>query len=85
MKFLFALFAIMPQAALCAAEPSKPNIVFVLFDDMGYGQPQSYNQQSALRTPNLDKLTTQGMRFTDAQAAAAVCTPTRYGLLTGAI
>ncbi len=76
----FAILAIMP---LCAAEPSKPNIVFVLFDDMGYGQPQSYNQQSALRTPNLDKFATQGMRFTDAHTAAAVCTPTRYGLLTG--
>ena len=63
--------------------PPKPNIVFVLFDDMGWGQPQSYNPQSALRTPNLDKLSTQGMRFTDAHTAAAVCTPTRYGVLTG--
>ena len=60
-----------------------PNIVFVLFDDMGYGQPQSYSAKSALRTPNLDKLATQGMRFTDAHTGAAVCTPTRYGVLTG--
>lgn len=77
------LFAIVPQAVLRAAGSSKPNIVIVLFDDMGYGQPQCYNQQSALRTPNLDKFATQGMRFTDAHTAAAVCTPTRYGLLTG--
>ncbi len=68
--------------AAAAAEP-KPNIIFVLFDDLGWGQPQSYNPNSALRTPNLDKLASQGMRFTDAHSAAAVCTPTRYGVLTG--
>ena len=62
---------------------ATPNIVFVLFDDMGWGQPQSYLSESALRTPNLDRLTQQGMRFTDAHSGAAVCTPTRYGLLTG--
>lgn len=50
---------------------------------MGWGQPQSYNSQSALRTPNFDKLVAQGMRFTDAHSASAVCTPTRYGVLTG--
>ena len=65
------------------ADVKKPNIIFVLFDDMGYGQPQSYNPKSSLRTPNLDKLATQGMRFTDAHTAAAVCTPTRYGVMTG--
>lgn len=65
-----------------AAEP-HPNIVFVLFDDMGWGQPQCYQPDSALRTPNLDRLAQQGMRFTDAHSAAAVCTPTRYGVLTG--
>lgn len=61
----------------------KPNIVFVLFDDMGWGQPQSYSPNSALRTPHLDRMVQQGMRFTDAHSAAAVCTPTRYGVLTG--
>ncbi|MEO8498064.1 MAG: sulfatase-like hydrolase/transferase, partial [Planctomycetota bacterium] len=66
-----------------AVAAEKPNIVFVLFDDMGWGQPQSYNPDSALRTPNLDRLAQQGMRFTDAHSAAAVCTPTRYGVLTG--
>jgi arylsulfatase A-like enzyme len=74
-----------PTAALPAADKpaKKPNIVFVLFDDLGWGQPPSYNPQSALRTPNLDQLASQGMRFTDAHTAAAVCTPTRYGVLTG--
>jgi arylsulfatase A-like enzyme len=66
-----------------AAENPKPNIIFVLFDDMGWGQPRSYSPTSALRTPNLDKLASQGMRFTDAHSASAVCTPTRYGVLTG--
>lgn len=69
--------------AIAYAANSQPNIVFVLFDDMGWAQPQSYNPESALRTPNFDKLATQGMRFTDAHSAAAVCTPTRYGVLTG--
>lgn len=68
---------------LCGQSADRPNIIVILFDDMGWGQPPSYNPQSALRTPNLDKLALQGMRFTDAHAAAAVCTPTRYGVLTG--
>lgn len=80
---LLVALLLMAQAPLNAAELSKPNIIFVLFDDLGYGEPPSYNPKSALRTPNLDKLATQGMRFTDAHTAAAVCTPTRYGVLTG--
>ncbi len=72
-----------PLVWINAAETSKPNIIFVLFDDLGYGQPQSYNAKSVLRTPNLDGFAMHGMRFTDAHTAAAVCTPTRYGVLTG--
>jgi arylsulfatase A len=71
------------MTGLVSAAESKPNILLVLFDDLGWGQPQSYVAESALRTPNLDRLATEGMRFTDAHAASAVCTPTRYGLLTG--
>ena len=84
--FLASLSLLCPGGKAFAATPTaqqKPNIIFVLFDDMGYGQPQSYNPHSALRTPNLDRFATQGMRFTDAHTAAAVCTPTRYGVLTG--
>lgn len=77
---IFALFLV---TAASGTASERPNIIFVLFDDLGWGQPQSYNPKSALRTPNLDKLATQGMRFTDAHTAAAVCTPTRYGVLTG--
>ena len=79
----FVALLMMALAPLSAAEAAKPNIIFVLFDDLGYGEPPSYNPKSALRTPNLDKFATQGMRFTDAHTAAAVCTPTRYGVLTG--
>ena len=61
----------------------KPNIIFVLFDDMGYGQPPSYRADTEFHTPNLERLTREGMRFTDAHSASAVCTPTRYGVLTG--
>ncbi|REK19470.1 MAG: arylsulfatase [Planctomycetota bacterium] len=80
--FLVVVSGIAPAARAADAD-RPPNIVFVLFDDMGWAQPPCYDAQSALRTPNLDKLATQGMRFLDAHSAAAVCTPTRYGLLTG--
>lgn len=74
-----------PLAVLNAAdEPrQKPNIVFVLFDDMGYGQPGCYREGSEFKTPSIDRLAKEGMRFTDAHSAASVCTPTRYGVLTG--
>ncbi len=63
--------------------PRPPNLVFVLADDLGYGDPRCYNPDSRIPTPNIDRLATQGMRFTDAHTPSAVCTPTRYGLLTG--
>lgn len=63
--------------------PEKPNIVFVLADDMGYGDVSCYNPKSKIQTPNLDRLAREGVRFTDAHAPSAVCTPTRYGVLTG--
>jgi arylsulfatase A-like enzyme len=62
---------------------AKPNIVYILADDMGYGDAGAYNPQSKIPTPNIDALAAQGMRFTDAHTGSAVCTPTRYGILTG--
>jgi arylsulfatase A len=61
----------------------KPNIVVILADDMGSGDIKAFNPQSQVPTPNLDKLSHDGMRFTDAHSGSAVCTPTRYGLITG--
>ncbi|MCA9194156.1 MAG: arylsulfatase [Planctomycetales bacterium] len=69
--------------AILANQQIQPNIVFVLFDDFGYCQPASYRANSEFKTPNFDRLTRDGMRFMDAHSAAANCTPTRYGLLTG--
>ena len=60
-----------------------PNIVIILADDMGYGDIQAYNPASKIPTPNLNRLCEQGMAFRDAHTNSAVCTPTRYGLLTG--
>lgn len=61
----------------------QPNIVVILADDMGYGDVACQNPESKIPTPNLDRLASQGVRFTDAHSPSAVCTPTRYGLLTG--
>lgn len=65
------------------AAPEKPNIVFVLADDLGWGDLHCYNPLSAVPTPNADRLASQGMRFTDMHSPSSVCTPTRYGILTG--
>jgi len=61
----------------------RPNIVFVLADDMGYGDARCYNPDSKVPTPAIDRLAREGIRFTDAHAPAAVCVPTRYGFMTG--
>ncbi|MEM7373189.1 MAG: arylsulfatase [Bacteroidota bacterium] len=60
-----------------------PNILFILADDLGYGDLASYNPDSRIPTPNLDQLAREGMRFTDAHSPSTVCTPTRYSILTG--
>lgn len=65
------------------AQVSAPNIIFILADDMGYGDARCYNPDSKVPTPNIDKLAAQGMRFTDAHTPSSVCTPTRYAFLTG--
>ena len=68
-----------------AAQPrsAQPNIVVVLADDLGYGDVGAYNAASLIPTPVMDRLARDGVRFTDAHSNSAVCTPTRYGLLTG--
>ncbi|MFV0346494.1 MAG: sulfatase family protein [Bacteroidales bacterium] len=60
-----------------------PNIIFILADDMGYGDVSCLNEDAKVSTPNLDKLASEGMIFHDAHSGSAVCTPTRYGILTG--
>jgi len=61
----------------------KPNLVYIFADDMGYGDVSCLNENSAFKTPNLDALAARGMRCTDAHSSSAVCTPSRYSVLTG--
>ena len=79
------LTALMLLVLPCVAEASsRPNIVYILCDDLGYGDVHALNpQRGRIPTPNLDRLCAEGMAFTDAHSGSAVCTPSRYGILTG--
>jgi arylsulfatase A-like enzyme len=61
----------------------RPHVVYILADDLGYGDLRCFNPDSKIATPHLDRLAAQGMIFTDAHSGSAVCSPTRYGILTG--
>jgi arylsulfatase A-like enzyme len=76
---LFSAF-IIPSSSLATA---PPNILIILVDDMGYGDPRCFNPESKIATPHLDRLAAEGMRFTDAHAGGSICVPSRYSLLTG--
>lgn len=75
MTWLFSFYAVLHGA-------EKPNIVLILADDLGYGDVGCYGA-TQVKTPNIDRLASEGRRFTDAHSASAVCTPSRYALLTG--
>ena len=77
--FLLAMLGMVPLGL----GETLPNIVFILADDLGYGDVGCYNPDSKIPTPNLDRLAREGMRFTDAHSPSTVCTPTRYSVLTG--
>ncbi len=84
--FSLSLLLLTPVAVLHAGEPPRqlPNIVVILADDLGYGDVQALNpRRGKIPTPHMDSLARQGMTFTDAHSGSSVCTPTRYGLLTG--
>ena len=66
-----------------ASPQQKPNIVFILADDMGYGDVSTLNEKSRTQTSNIDRMAANGVTFTDAHSSSAVSTPTRYGILTG--
>jgi len=61
----------------------KPNIIYILFDDLGYGDVGALNEKSAFQTPAFDRIAGEGVSFTDAHATSAVCTPSRYSIITG--
>ena len=66
-----------------AEQDPPPNIVYILADDLGYGDISCLNDKAAWKTVNVDRLAAEGMAFTDAHSGSAVCTPTRYGIITG--
>jgi arylsulfatase A-like enzyme len=86
MKLLTAIrLAALPVLLTAGATfAARPNIVLIVADDLGYGDVQCLNpSRSRIPTPHLDRLAAEGMIFTDAHSGSSVCTPTRYGLLTG--
>ena len=84
MKTVTAAFALtLALAPGLAPAQDRPNVILVYADDLGYGDVSAYNPRGTLKTPNIDRLAREGIRFTDAHAAAATCTPSRYAMLTG--
>jgi arylsulfatase A-like enzyme len=82
-KFCF-LIGLLAISSIGFAAETKPNIVFIYADDMGYGDVQCLNpKHGKIATPNMDQLAAEGMVFTDAHTSSSVCTPSRYGLMTG--
>ena len=79
LRFVFVLISITQVYALA----DKPNVIVIYTDDQGYGDVSCLNPDSKFQTPNLDKLAREGMSFTDAHCSDTICTPSRYGLLTG--
>jgi arylsulfatase A-like enzyme len=85
MKYLFfiLLATLSATAQTKKATINAPNIIYILADDLGYGDLKCFNPYSKIPTPNLDNMAKNGIKFTDAHTSSAVCTPTRYGILTG--
>lgn len=81
-KHLYVLMLI-SLVTLLAKTQDHPNIIYILADDMGYGDVAAYNEGCKFPTPNLDRMANEGMKFTDSHTNSSVCTPTRYGILTG--
>src|SRR5438477_2403287 len=79
---LLALSILLLAGLMSASAAETPNIVIILADDLGYGDLGCYGHPT-IRTPNLDRMAAEGMRFTDFYSAAEVCTPSRAALLTG--
>lgn len=81
--FLTSFLVALCGVVRAAGHQRPPNIVVILADDLGYGDLSCNNPESKIPTPHADRLAAEGMRFTDAHSPSAVCTPTRYSLLTG--
>ena len=79
---VFAALIVAPESSAATTSASKPNIVIIFADDLGFGDVGCYGA-TKIATPNIDRLAAEGMMFTDAHSAASLCSPSRYGLLTG--
>ncbi|MEP3481001.1 MAG: arylsulfatase [Fuerstiella sp.] len=82
-RILLTLFAYGNLSLISATEPQQPNVVIIYTDDQGYGDVSSMNADAKFQTPNYDRLAREGISFTNAHSSDTVCTPSRYGLLTG--
>ncbi|MGJ8643539.1 MAG: sulfatase family protein [Luteolibacter sp.] len=83
-RFILNALAACLSASFSFAEKSSPNIIYILADDMGYGDVQILNpERGKIATPHMDQVAKDGMIFTDAHTTSSVCTPTRYGIMTG--
>jgi arylsulfatase A-like enzyme len=80
---LFLLFSLLLVSTGISPAASKPNIIFILCDDLGTGDVKCLNPEGKIATPHMDRLAAEGMIFTDAHSGSSVCTPTRYGVMTG--
>ena len=78
-RFLFVLAALLPT--INCVEAAKPNVVIIFIDDQGYGDLSCFGSKT-IRTPNIDRLATEGRKFTSFMVASPVCTPSRAALLT---
>ncbi len=84
LAFVVLIFMVWLSDVQAQSTAEKPNIVFILCDDLGYGDVQCMAPEtSKIKTPSIDQLASEGMTFTDAHAGSSVCTPTRYGVMTG--
>lgn len=80
-KILTSVVSLIPFSV--AAQSESPNIIYILADDMGYGDISALDSNSKIKTPNLDRLVNEGIKFTDAHTTSSVSTPSRYSILTG--
>ena len=76
-------WAVWLMLAATSVAADKPNIIIIYADDLGYGDLSCYNPEAAYKTPRLDQMAAEGIRFTDAHSPSTICSPSRYGLFSG--
>ncbi|MFP6621718.1 MAG: sulfatase-like hydrolase/transferase, partial [Pirellulaceae bacterium] len=83
MRTLLLILSLVSWANPATLWAASPNVVFILADDMGYGDLKAYNPNSKIATPHLDRLAADGLVFTDAHSGGSTCVPSRHSLITG--